>query len=81
MHQRQKRLTEGLLDLKRLYWNVHTFRAGKRKGQSPYERLGLKLPPGSWWDLLRKDPKQLEQELSALGKPTARRRRVGTDGL
>jgi hypothetical protein len=67
MHQRrQKRLTQGLLDLKRLHWNVHVFRAGKRKGQSPYQRLGLKLPPGSWWDLLQKDPKVLQQELSAL---------------
>src|SRR5262249_12600253 len=37
MHQaRQKRLTQGLLDLKRLYWNTHTFRAGKRKRSSPY---------------------------------------------
>ena len=29
--RRQKRLTQGLLDLKRLYWNMHTFAAGKRK--------------------------------------------------
>ena len=67
MHQRrQKRLTQELLDLKRLHWNRHAFRAGKRKGQSPYERLGLKLPPGSWWDWLQKSPEQLAQELSAL---------------
>jgi len=37
MHQRrQKRLTQGLLDIQRLYWNMHAFRAGKRKGSSPY---------------------------------------------
>jgi hypothetical protein len=62
--RRQKRLTQGLLDLKRLYWNVRVFRAGKRKGSSPYQRLGLVLPQGSWWQLLHRDPQQLRQELS-----------------
>jgi len=67
MHQgRQKRLTQGLLDLQRLHWNCHTFRAGKRKKASPYGLLGVALPKGSWWDLLQKDPAQLAQELSAL---------------
>lgn len=67
MHQsRQKRLTQGLIDLQRLHWNVHRFPAGKRKNQSPYERLGLALPPGSWWDLVNRPPEQLRQELSAL---------------
>jgi hypothetical protein len=67
MHQgRQKRVTQGLLDLKRVYWNVHPFAAGKRKKSSPYGRLGLVLPPGSWWDLLQRPPEQLQQELSAL---------------
>jgi len=32
---RQKRMTQGLLDLKRVYWNLHEFVAGKRKGTSP----------------------------------------------
>jgi hypothetical protein len=69
MHQgRQKRLTQGLLDLKRLHWNLHTFSAGKRKKSSPYGRLGLVLPPGSWWDLLQRPPEQLRQELSALNQ-------------
>lgn len=67
MHQRrQKRLTQGLLDLQRLYWNAHAFRAGKRKGASPYQRLGLVLPAGGWWALLKLTPEQLEQQLSAL---------------
>jgi hypothetical protein len=67
MHQRrQKRLTQGLLDIQRLYWNVHAFRAGKRKGWSPYRRMGLALPKGGWWDLLKLTPEQLEQQLSAL---------------
>ena len=64
--RRHKRLTQGLLDLKRLYWNVHEFRAGRRKGQSPYEHLGVKLPPGGWWRLLQQPPEQLRQQLSAL---------------
>jgi hypothetical protein len=63
---RQKRLTQGLLDLKRLHWNTHSFRAGKRKGQSPYQRLGLVLPDGSWWSLLKMTPEQLRQQLSEL---------------
>lgn len=63
---RQKRLTQSLLDLKRLHWNVHCFAAGRRKGQSPYERLGLVLPPGSWWELLNRPPEQLRLQMSAL---------------
>lgn len=67
MHQaRQKRLTQELLDLKRLYWNLHEFRAGKRKGSTPYGRQGLVLPAGSWWALLKRPPEQLRQELSQL---------------
>jgi hypothetical protein len=67
MHQaRQKRLTPGLLDLKRLYWNSKVFRAGRRKGQSPYGRLGVALPPVSWWELLKIPPEQLREQLSAL---------------
>jgi len=63
---RQKRLTPELLALKRLHWNVQVFAAGRRKGQSPYGRLGLVLPGGSWWDLLKIPPEQLRQQLSAL---------------
>jgi hypothetical protein len=66
MHQRrQKHLTQGLLDLQRLYWNVRPFAAGKRKGSSPYARLGLALPMGGWWTLLHMTPEQLDTELSA----------------
>jgi hypothetical protein len=65
MHQaRHRRLTQGLLDLKRLYWNCRRFRTGKRKGQSPYQKLGITLPEGSWWELLNRPPEQLEQRLS-----------------
>ena len=68
MHQaRHRKLTQGLIDLKRLYWNCHTFRTGRRKGKSPYQRLGLKLPEGmDWWDLTKMTPEQLRDKLSAL---------------
>jgi hypothetical protein len=68
MHQaRHRKLTQGLLDLKRLYWNCHTFRTGRRKGKSPYERLGLKLPEeADWWELSKMTPEQLRGKLSAL---------------
>jgi hypothetical protein len=65
---RQRRLTPGLLDLKRLYWNAHAFRAGRRKGQSPYGRLGLVLPGGNWWDLLKMTPEHLRERLSELNQ-------------
>jgi hypothetical protein len=68
MHQaRHRKMTQGMLDLKRLYWNCHTFRTGHRKGQSPYERLGLKLPEElDWWELSKMTPEQLRDKLSAL---------------
>ena len=64
--RRQKRLTAGLLDLKRLYWNTHVFVAGRRKGTSPYKRLGVKLPVAGWWQLLKIPPEQLRQQVSAM---------------
>jgi len=67
MHQRRhKRLTQGLLDIQRLYWNTHKFRAGKRKGSSPYRRMALVLPEGGWWALIKLTPEQLQEQLSAL---------------
>jgi len=67
MHQRRhKRLTQGLLDIQRLYWNMHAFRAGKRKGLSPYRRMALVLPEGGWWALIKLTPEQLQEQLSAL---------------
>jgi hypothetical protein len=64
---RHRKMTQGLLDLKRLYWNTHTFRTGCRRGTSPYQRLGLPWPEGlRWWDLLKWSPEQLRDQLSAL---------------
>ena len=65
MHQaRHRHVSQGMLDLKRLYWNCRTFRHGKRKKTCPYELLGLKLPTYSWWTLLQLDPKEVEKKLS-----------------
>lgn len=53
MHQsRHRTVSQGLLDLKRLYWNCREFREGKRRRQRPYELLGLRLPSYRFWDLL-----------------------------
>jgi hypothetical protein len=64
MHQgRHRHVSQGLLDLKRLYWNCRVFREGKRKGKSPYDLLGLSLPSVDWWQLLQMAPEELEQKL------------------
>jgi hypothetical protein len=65
MHQgRQRTVTQGLLDLKRLYWNLRDFRSGKRRGRCPYELLGLALPSYDFWEILHTDPQELERKLS-----------------
>ena len=54
MHQcRHRTLNQGMLDLKRLYWNTRAFRGGKRRGRCPYEHLGLDLPSYRFWSLLQ----------------------------
>jgi hypothetical protein len=67
MHQAgHRRMTQELLDLKRLYWNCHTFGAGRRHKTTPYERLGVPWPPGlHWWQVLKLTPEQLRDKLSA----------------
>jgi hypothetical protein len=66
MHQAgHRQMTQGMLDLKRLYWNCHRFSSGRRRKTTPYERLGLVLPTElRWWDLLKLTPEQLKQTLS-----------------
>ena len=58
-------MSQGMLDLKRLYWNTRAFRAGKRKGQCPYQLLGASLPTYDFWELLNMDPEKLDQHLSS----------------
>ena len=63
---RHRKMTQGLLDLKRLYWNLRRFRIGRRKGQTPYGLLGLKVPDLSFWEFLKLTPEELREKLSAL---------------
>jgi hypothetical protein len=62
---RHRKMTQGLLDLKRLYWNLRRFRAGRRKDQTPYGLLGLDLPERSFWEFLKLTPEDLRKRLSA----------------
>jgi hypothetical protein len=64
---RHRRMTQPMLDLKRLYWNCRAFRSGPRKGACPYRALGLELPTDDFWELLHADPAQLAQQLSTQG--------------
>ena len=59
-------MTQGLLDLKRLYWDLRRSRTGRRKDQTPYGLLGLKLPELSFWELLKLTPEELREQLSAM---------------
>ena len=63
---RHRKMTQGLLDLKRLYWNLRRFRTGRRKDQTPYGLLGLKLPGLSFVEFLKLTPEQLREQLSAM---------------
>jgi hypothetical protein len=68
---RHRKITQSLLDLKRLYWNTHTFRTGRRRTTTPYQRLGVPWPPGKQWlEVLKWTPEQLRNELSSVKKTT-----------
>jgi hypothetical protein len=64
---RHRKMTQELLELKRLYWNLRRFRIGRRKAQTPYGLLGLKVPDLSFWEFLKLTPEELRQQLSAMG--------------
>ena len=64
---RHPRMTQPMLDLKRLYWNCRAFRSGPRKDTCPYRALGLELPTYDFWELLHTDPARLTQQLSTQG--------------
>jgi hypothetical protein len=68
---RHRKMTQGLLDLKRLYWNCRAFRTGHRRRKSPYELHGLQLPTRDWWELLRWTPQQLRQHLEGANATAA----------
>jgi hypothetical protein len=65
---RHRRMTQPMLDLKRLYWNCRPFRSGPRKDACPYRALGPELPTYDFCELLHADPVQLTQGLSTKGK-------------
>jgi hypothetical protein len=67
---RHRKMTPGLLDLKRLYWNCRRFRTGHRRGKSPYELQRLRLPTREWWELLRLTPEQLQEQLQLTNTAT-----------
>jgi hypothetical protein len=71
MQQAQHRnMSQGLLNLKRLYWNCHRFRTGRRRNTTPYQRLGVAWPEGTrWWDVLKLTPEQLREKLSTAEMP------------
>jgi hypothetical protein len=62
---RHRKMTQGLLDLKRLYWNLRQFRTGRRRGQTPYGLLCLAVPKLSFWEFLKLTPEELQEKLSA----------------
>jgi hypothetical protein len=64
---RHRRMTQELLDLKRLYWNLRRFRIGRRKDQTPYGLLCLRLPDLSFCEFLKLTPAELREKLSAMG--------------
>jgi len=61
---RHRRMTQGMLDLKRLYWNCRRLPTGHRRKHCPYELLGLKLPTFDFWTLLQNAPAKQEQTVS-----------------
>jgi hypothetical protein len=68
---RHRKMTQGLLDLKRLYWNCRAFRTGHRRKKSPYELQGLQLPTREWWELLRLTPQQVREQLQVANNSAA----------
>jgi hypothetical protein len=65
--ERHRNMTQGLLDLKRLYWNCRKLLTGKRRNHSPYELLDAKLPSTDFWTLLKTPADQLAQVVSSKG--------------
>jgi hypothetical protein len=63
MHQsRHRTLNQGLLDLKRLYWNSRPFRRGRRRGQCPYQLLGVNSWSYDFWALVQAEIAQSTAE-------------------
>lgn len=66
MHQaRQRNVGQGMLDLKRLWWNTRRFGSGKRKNKGPYELLGIP-DVSDFWTMLNANPEALARQLGVL---------------
>jgi hypothetical protein len=78
---RHRKMTQGLLDLKRLYWNCRAFRTGRRRGHTPYALLGLRLPTDDWWELLQLPPEQLRRAVAEPGAPPAPPQELSAPGV
>ena len=69
MHQsRHRTMTQGTLDLKRLYWNCRVIRGGKRKAVARMSTSGLKLPTSDFWSLLQAEMNKALAEQKAVAK-------------
>ena len=68
---RHRKMTQGLLDLKRLYWNCRRLQTGRRRGRCPYEMLDVPLPSTDFWTLLGSgrsvDDRQQTEKVSGSG--------------
>jgi hypothetical protein len=65
MQQARHKMTQGLLDLKRLNRYFRRFRIGRRRDQTPCGLSGLTLPDLSLWEFLKLTPEELREQLSA----------------
>jgi hypothetical protein len=66
---RHRRMTQGMLDLKRLYWNCRKLHSGPRRNRSPYELLGVALPSTDFWTLLQMPLAELQRRTQGLSIP------------
>jgi len=60
---RQRHVSQGRRDRKRLSWHGPGFRAGQHPGQRPYDLLGVHGPSADWWPLLPMAPEEGEPKL------------------
>jgi hypothetical protein len=82
MHQsRHRTVTQGLLDLKRLYWNCRAFGGGRRRGRCPYEHLGLDLPSYDFWSLLHGEMSTVPTEEKAKAKAKVKVKAEASTGV
>lgn len=62
---RHRKVTQEMLDLKRLYWNCRKLRTGRRRERSPYEMLGVPLPADDFWTLVQSGRQKTARVMSS----------------